>query len=544
MKKLFRKIHLWLSVPFGIVITLICFSGAMLVFEKEITEMCRGDLYFVKEVKEKPLPLDSLMKAVASTLPDSVAVTNVTISPDAARAYQVGLSKPRRASLYVDQYTGEVKGRGERLPFYDTMFHLHRWLMGDSRGFGKLLVGTSTLMLVIILITGILMWLTNRHKPLKKSLGISFTKGWPRFWHDLHVAGGIYVTVFLLALALTGLTWSFSWYRTGFYGMFGVEAGEGHGAGNRDAGKERPGRPEGKRHAHGAKHGRHEHGRHHDSVPATDSHREYREVASTPEVQPAEQVEQPAVAAAPPAEERHEAEHRGRHGRGGRGRHRHEGDTTGLYAHHYHADSLRARDDRPETGEGRRRSAGADSLQSAGAGSRRVNDRKNRRDANVQGRHADKRKPVRTNVRPDMKELSSPGSSAVEKPFSSPFARWQEVYDELAKAHPGYRQITLSDGTASVVPAGHNSLRSGDRFDFDSESGKILSRKPYSEQDKSSKVRSAVYTVHVGSWGGMLTRILTFLAALLGATLPLTGYYLWIRRIVRKSAHKHPKTEI
>ena len=30
MKKIFRKFHLWLSVPLGIFITLICFSGATL----------------------------------------------------------------------------------------------------------------------------------------------------------------------------------------------------------------------------------------------------------------------------------------------------------------------------------------------------------------------------------------------------------------------------------------------------------------------------------------------------------------------------------
>ena len=36
MKKIFSKIHLWLSVPFGLLITLICFSGAMLVFETEV----------------------------------------------------------------------------------------------------------------------------------------------------------------------------------------------------------------------------------------------------------------------------------------------------------------------------------------------------------------------------------------------------------------------------------------------------------------------------------------------------------------------------
>ncbi|MBQ5829709.1 MAG: PepSY domain-containing protein, partial [Alistipes sp.] len=43
--------------------------------------------------------------------------------------------------------------------------------------------------------------------------------------------------------------------------------------------------------------------------------------------------------------------------------------------------------------------------------------------------------------------------------------------------------------------------------------------------------------VHVGNWGGMLTRIFWFLAAMLGATLPLTGYYLWIKRkFIRKRA--------
>ena len=30
------------------------------------------------------------------------------------------------------------------------------------------------------------------------------------------------------------------------------------------------------------------------------------------------------------------------------------------------------------------------------------------------------------------------------------------------------------------------------------------------------------FSVHVGNWGGMFTRILTFIAALLGAALPLT----------------------
>ena len=70
--------------------------------------------------------------------------------------------------------------------------------------------------------------LTNHHRPLREGLKIHFTQGWPRFWHDLHVAGGIYATVFLLAIALTGLTWSFAWYRTGFYAALGAPSAPQH----------------------------------------------------------------------------------------------------------------------------------------------------------------------------------------------------------------------------------------------------------------------------------------------------------------------------
>lgn len=562
MKKLFRKLHLWLSVPFGIFITLICFSGAMLVFEKEITEWCRPDLYFVNEVKEKPLPLDQLMETVAAGLPDSVSITGVTISPEAERAYQVGLSKPRRAALYVDQYTGEVKGRSERLPFYDTMFHLHRWMMGDSTGFGKLLVGVSTLMLVIILLTGLLMWLTNRRKPLAKSLKISFTKGWPRFWHDLHVAGGIYATIFLLALALTGLTWSFSWYRTGFYGMFGVEASAGGHPGGREGGgeapRERGGRPEGRRHGGEEAHARrdsarddaaeHRGRRHEAESEAARPRREAKPETVREQAAPVvADTEAPAVQAedVQPVAEEHvhahdeavaeERGHRGRGGREGRGRHRREAaDSTGKAAGHHRSDSVPAYTAGSEAAVRGERAG----RQERTSDSTRVAER-----SRGGKRRAEGRAVARAEVRQErVAEAPQDTVTADVQPQVSSYACWQKVYEELAETHPGYRQITLSDGSAGVVPEGRNSLRSTDRFDFDSESGQITGSKPYSEQDKSSKVRSAVYTVHVGSWGGMFTRILTFLAALLGATLPLTGYYLWLRRLINKSSHKRPKT--
>ena len=380
MRKIFRNIHLWLSVPFGILITLICFSGAALVFEKEVMELCHRELYFVKKVEAAPLPMEQLMTKVAATLPDSVSVTGVNISSDPERAYQVTLSKPRRASMYVDQYTGEITGKYERAPFFNFMFRMHRWLLDSMKQdggifWGKMIVGTSTLMFVFVLISGVVVWWQRTPKALKNSLKIVANKGWRRFWYDLHVAGGMYALVFLLSMALTGLTWSFQWYRTGFYKTFGVEVqpsmGHGNAAANATAkGGKRDGKPE------------------------------------------------------------------GREGRG---------------AHRY-----------------------------------------------------------------------------------SPYTNWQQVYEQLAEANPDYKQISVSDGSASVAVPRFGNQRGTDRYKFNPRNGEITETTLYKDLDNSGKIRGWIYSVHVGSWGGMLTRILTFVAALIGASLPLTGYYLWIRKKIKR----------
>ncbi|MCD8183967.1 MAG: PepSY domain-containing protein [Bacteroides sp.] len=380
MKKLFRKVHLWLSVPFGLIITVICLSGAALIFENEVMELCRHDLYYVKRAETVPLPVEEVLAKVAGALPDSVSVTGVSISSNPERAWQVNLSKPRRASVYVDQYTGEIKGKSERAPFFATMFRLHRWLLDSMKPdggifWGKMIVGTATLMLVFVLISGIVVWLPRTKKALKNSLKITAKKGWHRFCYDLHIAGGLYTLVFLLAMALTGLTWSFAWYRTGFYKIFGVETqqGGGHSTTNR-AGE------------HGA------------------------------------------------------ANRAGGHG------------TTNRAGGHH-----------------------------------------------------------------------------------SPFANWQKVYDELKAQNPGYKQITVSKAAATVSFNRFGNQRAADRYAFNPRNGEITETTLYKDTDKSGKIRGWIFSVHVGSWGGMTTRILTFIAALLGGTLPLTGYYLWLRRLKRKA---------
>ena len=56
MKKTLHKIHLWLSIPLGLIITVICFTGATLVFEQDITRALNKNLYQVEVKKDLLLP--------------------------------------------------------------------------------------------------------------------------------------------------------------------------------------------------------------------------------------------------------------------------------------------------------------------------------------------------------------------------------------------------------------------------------------------------------------------------------------------------------
>ena len=102
MKKALRNIHLWLSVPLGLVIAVVCFTGAMLVLEQEIVSVTHRKLLFVDDAPGRPLPLGTLMGRAVQSLPPGAKATGVSVSSDPRRAYRVNLSEPRGAAIVID----------------------------------------------------------------------------------------------------------------------------------------------------------------------------------------------------------------------------------------------------------------------------------------------------------------------------------------------------------------------------------------------------------------------------------------------------------
>ena len=458
MRNFFRKFHLWVSVPFGIVITITCFTGALLVFEDEITVLCRGDMATVAPHGE-PLKLNVIADRVDATLPADVDVKGIVVSGSPDEAYRVNLSKPKKEAVYVNQYTGEVIGKDERMPFFQTVFRLHRWLMDSNPGegklfWGKMIVGASTLAFVVILLTGLVIWWPRNRKMLGNRLQIALRKGKNRFWYDLHVAGGFYAMLLLFAMALTGLAWSFEWYSNGVYTLLGAD----------------------------------------EAYETAVVESKIHEVATAP-VCPGNCRECTLPVCAYSVENNSTAVE--------------SGGAAG-----WNVDAVTAATNVTDT-----KYVDAESAVSV---------------ADIDAITA----ATVVDAQSGATVVTDGNSGATSLVAATEFDGWQRAYENVAAIVPHFETITVSAGTVSVKVSKYGNMRAADKYMFDEDSGAIISVELYKDSARKGKLSGWFYSLHIGSWGGLLTRVLYFLAALLGATLPLTGYYLWIKRLYGKRKGK------
>jgi sulfite reductase (NADPH) flavoprotein alpha-component len=255
LKNAFFQVHWFVGITAGIVLGIVGFTGAMLSFEHQIVDWLNRDVRTVEVRAEAPLPAPVLLSRIAAGTPgkritalamesEPGIAARVTFAPErgAARGGEGGRA-PRGETRYVNPYTAGIiegdadKGEG----FFRGTRSLHRWLVvgtfGD-RDVGRQIVGASTLLCVFLALSGIyLRWPRNGHT-WRNWLALDFTLKGRSFLWNLHAAIGTWVLFFYLLMCLTGLQWSYEWYRDGLYKLAGVERpaqrGEGGGRGERD----------------------------------------------------------------------------------------------------------------------------------------------------------------------------------------------------------------------------------------------------------------------------------------------------------------------
>ncbi len=214
----FRKIigitHLWLGLTSGLIVFIIGLTGCILVFEEEICTLL--DYGVFKQVA--PQHKDFAPPSVVFTTADAflrdkkIARTYYTVSlkePRVNAMWALDSSRQYHAVLQ-DPYTGRVISQFDyKNAFFTLITHIHISLgIGET---GTLIISYATLIFVVLMITGIILWKPASKKGYKQRFTIKWNAKGKRLNYDLHNVLGFYVSWIAIFIALTGLVWSFEW---------------------------------------------------------------------------------------------------------------------------------------------------------------------------------------------------------------------------------------------------------------------------------------------------------------------------------------------
>lgn len=218
IKKVAYQVHLWLGLVSGIIVFMVCLTGA--VWALKLNGWVDTPHISLPSGAHNSVPLSPsvLMHHVHRAIGKG---TPTFLSYAKGRPAEVSCNTGKGfVNVLLHPYTGQIIAVKPMDGFNFWNFvragHTSLWL---PPGIGHAVVGYATLIFVVILLTGLVLWWPRSLKGLKNGLRWKWRKQTklPRKIYDLHNVPGFYVTPVLLVVALTGMVWALPWWGNGIY---------------------------------------------------------------------------------------------------------------------------------------------------------------------------------------------------------------------------------------------------------------------------------------------------------------------------------------
>lgn len=209
LKKKIRFLHKWLGLISGLIVFIVSITGCIYCFHDEIKDLTRD--YRKVQIEDASYILPSKLQQNAKTLfPDATADMVVFYGKDRPAIVYASI-KEKPFNLYFNPYSGKfLKQENIEEDFFAIIedLHMHLWL---PREIGRHVVGIATIIFILMLISGIVLWWPKKRKDLKNRIKIKWSAKWRRVNYDWHNVTGFYISILVLIVALTGLTFSYEW---------------------------------------------------------------------------------------------------------------------------------------------------------------------------------------------------------------------------------------------------------------------------------------------------------------------------------------------
>ncbi|QED37376.1 PepSY domain-containing protein [Antarcticibacterium arcticum] len=214
-KKWAGLLHLWLGLLTGIIVFIVAVTGCIFVFHNEIQDLTL-DWRKITPQEEAFVAPSVLQDKVTNLFPGAEA--GMVVYQNRERpAHVFAVIEDRPHHIYFNPYTATLTHIQDlEKDFFLIIEDLHMHLLLPE-AIGKQVVGASTLIFILMLITGIVLWWPRKKKSFKENLKIKWKARWRRVNYDWHRTTGFYVSFLALFLALTGLSFSYEWMNESFY---------------------------------------------------------------------------------------------------------------------------------------------------------------------------------------------------------------------------------------------------------------------------------------------------------------------------------------
>jgi len=215
-KKTILFFHRWLGIITGLVVFIVSITGCIFCFQDEIQDALHN--YRSVTAVNRPYLTPSILKQTAlKQHPGATASYIYYYGKDRPTAVLATIPKQGLLYIYLNPYTGIITHTEDpQYNFFTVVEYIHLYLLLPAKA-GTLVVGSSVILFLIIMITGIVLWWPKRKTDRKRGFTIKWNGRWRRVNYDLHNVLGFYAASIAIVLAITGLSMAFDWVREGIY---------------------------------------------------------------------------------------------------------------------------------------------------------------------------------------------------------------------------------------------------------------------------------------------------------------------------------------
>jgi len=216
VRKQILALHKILGIATGIVVFIVAITGCCWAFKDEIESLY--DDYKKVAPQEKAMITPTQAKDLGQAVFPNNTIHGVLFKNSKVDAVEVIFydAEPEfYQSVFLNPYSGKLIQIEDHLSGFFAFIlkgHMRLWL---PKEIGEQVVSASILIFILIIISGIVLWIPKKRKNLRQRLKFDWkgSTGWKRKNFDLHTVVGFYICSLAFIIAFTGSVISYDWLK-------------------------------------------------------------------------------------------------------------------------------------------------------------------------------------------------------------------------------------------------------------------------------------------------------------------------------------------